>query len=258
MFHDDRPGVLTATQRRRLTRRAITTVPGTALLSIPAAAHGTAATAAGLAFPAVVAASVVASALGGGVVLAAVDRLPRLRGAVSLLFLALGGLSVALALDGAPVGAGLGVAAGVGVVALARGHALTDCGACADAALGAVTLHRGLEGVVLATVYAADAALGLLGAVVLAVHAAAETAAVGSLYVAVGHRHALAAVCLLQMGFVGGVAVGWGVVDAVSPAAEAGLLALVGGVLLAVGTREGYSRYADRRSVPTASADAQG
>jgi hypothetical protein len=54
------------------------------------------------------------------------------------------------------------------------------------------------------------------------------------------------------MGFVGGVAAGWVAVDAVSPAAEAGLLALVGGVLLAIGAREGYSRYADRRSVPAA------
>jgi hypothetical protein len=239
-------------------RHVVATLLGTALLSTPAVAHGTAATAAGLGFPAVVAASVGASLLGGGLVLAVVDRLPRSRGAVSLLFLTLGGLSVALALDGASVGAGLGVAAGVGVVALARGHALTDCGVCADAALGAVTLHRGLEGVVLATVYAADAALGLLGAAVLAAHAAAETAAVGSLYAAAGRRYALAAVCLLQVGFVVGVAVGWGVVDAISPAAEAGLLALVGGVLLAVGAREGYTRYAERRSVPAASADAQG
>jgi hypothetical protein len=234
------------------TRPVVAILLGAALLSTPAAAHGTAATAAGLAFPAVVAASVGASLFGGVVVLAAVDRLPRSRAAVPSLFLALGGLSVALALDGAPVGAGLGVAAGVGVVALARGHALTDCGACADAALGAVIFHRGFEGVVLATVYAADATLGLLGAAVLAVHAAAETAAVGSLYAAVGRRYAIAAVCLLQVGFVGGVAAGWGVVDGVSPAAEAGLLALVGGVLLAVGTREGYSRYADRWSVPAA------
>jgi zinc transporter ZupT len=234
-----------------LPTRPVVALLGTALLSTPAAAHGTAVTAAGLAFPAVVAASVGASLFGGGVVLAVVDRLPRSRGAVPPFFLVLGCLSVALAFDGAPVGAGLGVAAGVGVVALARGHALTDCGACADAALGAVTLHRGLEGVVLATVYAADAALGLLGAVVLAVHAAAETAAVGSLY-AGARRRAVAAVCLLQAGFVVGVAVGWVAVDAVSPAAEAGLLALVGGVLLAVGVRKGYTHYAGRRSVHAA------
>jgi len=245
MFHTVlRPRSITANRR---VRRLATVALGTALLANPVTAHGTAERAVGVAFPAVVAASVGASLLGGGLVLAAVDRLPRSRGVVPALLLALGGLSVALALDGAPVGAGLGVAAGVGVVTLARGHPLTDCGACADAALGAVTIHRGLEGVVLATVYAADAALGLLGAAVLTIHAAAETATIGSLY-ATTRRHAVAAVGLLQVGFVGGVVVGWGAVDGVPPTAEAGVLALVGGVLLAVGAREGYHRYAGQQS----------
>jgi hypothetical protein len=227
---------------------ALAALLGAAFYSAPAAAHGTAATTVGLAFSAVVAISVGASLLGGAVVLAAADHLPRSRGGIPVSLLALGGVTVALAVDRAPVGATLGVATGVGIVALARGHALTDCGACADAALGAVTLHRGFEGVVLATVYAADAALGLLGAAVLAVHAAAETAAVGSLYAAT-RRHAVTAVCLLQVGFVGGVVVGRGLADGVPPVAEAGLLALVGGVLLAVGIREGYHRYAGRQSI---------
>lgn len=224
---------------------------GTALLATPAAAHGTTARTVGLAFPTVVAGSVLVSLLGGGLVLAAVDRLPRSRVAVPSLLLGLGGLSVTLAATEGAASAALGVVTGAAVVALARGHPLTDCGACADATLGAATLHRGFEGVVLTTVYAADAALGLFGAAVLAVHAAAETAAVGVLY-APSRRHALAAVCLLQVGFVGGIAAGTGVVDAVPPAAEAGLLALVGGVLLAVGAREGYHRYAGRRSLPAA------
>ena len=46
-------------------------------------------------------------------------------------------------------------------------------------------------------------------------------------------------VLAVQTGFVVGVAVGLGVVVGMSPTAEAGLLALVGGVLLTVGTREG-------------------
>ncbi|WP_251343969.1 hypothetical protein [Haloplanus halophilus] len=224
------------------TRVLTTAALGTALLAAPAAAHGTGGRAVGLDFPVVVAASVGASLLGGGLVLAAVDRLPHSRGGIPLLLLALGGLSVLLAAGEAPTGAVPGVVAGVGAVALARGNALTDCGACADAALGAVTLHRGFEGVVLATVYAADAALGLLGAAVLAVHAAAETAAVGSLYAAT-RRHALGAVLAIQAGFVLGVVAGWGVVDAVPTVVEAGVLALVGGVLLAVGARETYARH---------------
>jgi zinc transporter ZupT len=138
----------------------------------------------------------------------------------------------------------LGTALGVGIVYLGRGSAITSCGACADATLGAVTVHRGLEGAVLATVYAADAALGLAGALLVAGHATAETAAVGSLYATAGRHHAVGAVLLVQVGFVAGVGVGWGVVDAVPAAVQAGLLALVGGVLLSVGVREARARRA--------------
>jgi hypothetical protein len=233
----------------RHTSLVVPTVLLTATISTPAAAHGTAA-AAGLAFPAVVVASVGASLLGGGAILALVDPGAPVDGAdrvVPFLLLALGGLSVGLALDGAPLGVATGALAGVGVVATARDRGVTGCGACADAALGAVTLHRGVEGVVLATLYAADAALGVAGAAVLALHAMAEAAAVGSLY-AVTRRHALGAVCLLQVGFVVGVVAGWSLIDAVPPVARTGALALVGSALLAVGAREGYDRYADRRT----------
>jgi hypothetical protein len=218
---------------------------GVTLLSTPATAHGVVTAATGLPFPLVVAGVVLVSLLGGGVVLVAYGRLPRpTRGAVPSLVVFLGVAALALAVTRATAVTFVGLAAGVGAVYVARDTAITDCGACADAALGAVTLHRGLEGVVLATVYAADAAIGLAGAAVVAGHAAAETAAVGSLYASAGRRYALAAVLVVQAGFVLGVAVGWGVVDGVSPVAEAGLLALVGGVLLAVGTREARRRHA--------------
>jgi hypothetical protein len=218
-------------------------VLGVALLSTPAAAHGVVAAATGLPFPLVVAGVVAVSLFGGGVVLVAYGRLPGpTRGAVPLLVAALGFAALGLAVTRATAATFVGLAAGVGAVYVARDAAITDCGACVDAALGAVTLHRGLEGVVLATVYAADAALGLAGAGVVAVHAAAETAAVESLYAPAGRRYALAAVSVVQFGFVGGVAVGRGAIDAVPPTTEAGLLALVGGVLLAVGIREARRR----------------
>jgi len=250
MFHDllaDRRSPTSTRLRRRVTLLAVAAI-GTTAVAAPAAAHGVDGRTAGVAFPAVVAGAVAASLLGGGLVLAVTGRNPRWRGVVPVLLLALGGLSVSLAVRSAPTGAGLGVVGGAVVVALARGHAHTDC---ADAAVGAVTLHRGFEGVVLAAVYAADAALGILGAVVLATHGAAETAAVGSLYAPV-RRHAVAAVCLLQAGFVAGVAAGWRVFGAVPAGVEAGLLALVGAALLAAGAHEGYHRYAGRRPAPAA------
>jgi len=226
-------------------RRAAAGAVGVALLSTPATAHGVTAAATGLPFPVVVAGVVLVSLLGGGLVLVAYGRLPWSAGRAALPFLvfALGAAALALAVTRATAATLVGVAAGVGVVYFARGAAITDCGACADAALGAVTLHRGLEGLVLATVYAADAALGLAGALVVAGHAVAETAAVGSLYATTSRQYALAAVLVVQAGFVVGVAVGWGVVGGVSPTAEAGLLALVGGVLLAVGAREARQRH---------------
>jgi hypothetical protein len=230
---------------RARTRRVATAAVGVALLSMPASAHGGTAAATGLSFPLVVVGVVLVSLLGGGVVLVAYGRLPWSTGRAVLpvLVFALGATALALAVTRAAVVAIVGLAVGVGVVYLARDAAITECGTCADAAIGAVTLHRGLEGVVLATIYAADAALGLAGALVVAAHAAAETAAVGSLYATAGRGYALAAVLVVQAGFVGGVAAGWGIGGGVSQTAEAGLLALVGGVLLAVGARVVQRRH---------------
>jgi len=225
--------------------RAAAAAFGVVALSTPASAHGVSAAATGLSFSLVVAGVVLVSLFGGGLVLVAYGRLPGSTGgsALPVLVSVLGAGALALAATRSATATLVGLAIGVGVVYFARDGAITDCGTCADAALGAVTLHRGLEGVVLATVYAADAALGLVAALVVAGHAAAETAAVGSLYATAGRGYALAAVLVVQAGFVVGVAAGWSAVAGVSPTAEAGLLALVGGVLLAVGTREARRRH---------------
>ncbi|MEF8806696.1 hypothetical protein [Natronomonas sp.] len=226
-------------------RCAAAAAHGVALLSMPASAHGVTAATTGLSFPLVVAGIVFVSLLGGGVVLVAYGRVPWSTGRATLpvLVFALGAAALTLAVTRSAAATLVGLPVGVGIVYVARDAAITDCGTCADATLGAVTLHRGLEGVLLATVYTANAALGLVGALVVAGHAAAETAAVASLYATAGRRYALAAVVVIQMGFVVGVAAGWGVVIGVSPIAEAGLLALVGGVLLAVGIRVGRRRH---------------
>jgi zinc transporter ZupT len=233
---------------RRILVAGVLVVPCTALTTRSVAAHGVTATAEGLAFPLVIAGVVGVSLLGGGLVPAVYDRvrrpsIPVHRLMGPLLVLGLGGTALALALARSASTAFVGTLVGMGAVYLARDAPVTDCGVCADAALGAVTLHRGLEGAVLATVYAADAALGLAGALVVAGHATAETAAVASLYAPAGRRYALGAVLIVQAGFVLGAVVGVGVVDAVPAVLEAVLLALVGGVLLAVGAREAYARH---------------
>ncbi len=225
--------------------RRLAAVAASTLLSTPAAAHGAGGTATGtgLAFPLVVAAVVGTSLLGGGGVLLAYGRFDRAEGAthravVPLLVLALGGAAAALAVTRAAAVTLAGTALGIGIVYVGRDAAVTACGGCADATLGAVTLHRSLEGAVLATVYAADAAVGTAGAILVAGHAAAETAAVGSLYASAGRRYAVGAVLVVQLGFVVGVGVGWDVIDAVPAVVQAALLAVVGGVLLAAGGHE--------------------
>ncbi|MFC7173515.1 hypothetical protein ACFQL0_09420 [Haloplanus litoreus] len=77
MPHDssDRRNALVSSQRRRWILTS-TLLLGSTVLAAPVTAHGTAERTVGLAFPAVVAASVGASLLGGGLVFAAVDRLP--------------------------------------------------------------------------------------------------------------------------------------------------------------------------------------
>jgi hypothetical protein len=157
---------------------------------------------------------------------------------VCVLLLALGGIATVLAATERPAVAVGGAVGGVAAVSVARGYSLTDCGTCADAALGAVVLHRFVEGGVLATVYAANAAVGTAGAIVLAGHATAETAAVGSLYATTSRAHAVAAALLVQAGFVAGVLGGVAVVGAVPTAVRVALLGFVGGVLVTVGAYE--------------------
>jgi hypothetical protein len=232
----ERLSVLDRTRRRAT--RVVVGVLATRCFSAPAAAHGASSTGGDVlvTLPAVVAGSVGVSVAGGGLAVRVFGD-HRFRTVVSLLFLLLGGLAVGLALDGNVIGVGLGGLAAAGWLALAARRSRTGHGSHDDVALGAVTLHRGLEGVVLATVYAADAALGLLGAGVLTAHAAAETAAVGSLY-GTDRYVAFGAVAFVQLGFVLGVGAGWFAIDAVPPIARSGVLALVGICLFVVGARE--------------------
>jgi hypothetical protein len=223
---------------------AVVAVP---VLAVPVAAHGPGGTSTGIAFPFVVASVVGAGLLGGGVVLVAgtIGRRRSGHGLVALLSLGLGGTALSLAVADAPLVTAVAGVGGVGAVAVrsrVRDADAAGCGVHADAALAGVALHRCLEGAVVATLYAADAALGLLGAAVVAVHAAAETAAVCGLYLAVDRRYAVGAVLVVQFGFVAGVTVGRYAVGGLPGVVETGTLAAVGGILVAVGADEGYRR----------------
>jgi len=160
---------------------------------------------------------------------------PRVGTALGLAFLALGAGLLSHAAAGAPAPS-VGFAA-VGAVAV---RALSGrCGdrRGADAALAAVGVHRFAEGAALAVAYGVGAAVGAVGAVVLAGHAAVETAVVGRVCVRIGRRRALAAVLAVQACFLVGALVG---ASAVPTPARAGgaALAVASGVLLALGEGE--------------------
>ncbi|WP_435348125.1 hypothetical protein [Haloarchaeobius sp. HRN-SO-5] len=123
------------------------------------------------------------------------------------------------------------------------------CGTHAELTFGAVSTHRLLEGLVLGTVYAAGAAVGSLASIALASHAALETAAVVGLYAtARRRRRVVGAIVLVQVGYVVGVVVGLGLAGEVPGTARTFVLAVVGGLLLVVGTSE--TGRTVRRSTP--------
>ncbi len=217
--------------------RVSTLVLGVALFATPSAAHGVNTAHDGLGLPVLLTAVVGFSLLGGGAFAVGTDRCSRYtHRLVPAMLVLLGVSAVGLAATRTPDVAMIGAAVGVGAVTVVERRFGFGCGMTADTTLGAVTVHRTLEGSTLAVVYAADATLALFGALALAGHAAAETAVVGSLYATTrGWRDTAGAVGLVQIGFVAGVAVGAGFVDAVPAIARTALFGLVGGVLGAVG-----------------------
>jgi hypothetical protein len=108
--------------------------------------------------------------------------------------------------------------------------------AVADTALGAVWLHRLVEGVALAAAYRHGFALGAVAAAVLTAHIAVEMAAVGGLYATAGARlRGLAAVALVQLSYVLAAAATATAAVSLSPAVDAFVLVTTGGVLFSVG-----------------------
>lgn len=131
-----------------------------------------------------------------------------------------------------------GGAVGVLLALWAAGHdGRVNRGFHAELTIGAVSMHRLLEGVALGALYSSSTAVGLLGAVVIAGHAAVETAAVGGLSSQYQH-HAVGAVGVVQVGYGVGVLTGIGVATTVPPSVLIGSVALAGGILFGIGVNE--------------------
>lgn len=168
------------------------------------------------------------------------DRLSS--GAVGVLVVGLGIASLFSAMVGHRWLSVAGVIVGVAIALQFQGGETAPeagRGTHAELALGAISTHRLLEGVLVGTLYAAGAAVGLVGAIALAGHAALETATVGGLYVTTRRRIRVAGVIVfVQVGYVVGAVAGLGVAGAVPVSARTFVLAAVGGLLLVVGVNE--------------------
>jgi hypothetical protein len=233
----------------RLLRTSVLALAGLWLLPGTAAAHGVARADDGIALVPVLAA-VTALGVATGVLVASgrgplSDRLPTgaLGRTVGPLLVGLGVVAVVSALARDPLVGVAGIAAGstAGAFVALRG----GCSACADAAVGAVAVHRLVEGLTLAVAAAAGSSLGGLAVVVLAGHTIAECLAVGG-HAGFGWRRAVGAVLFVEAAFVGGAALGsLGLSTAALPSLW--VTAVVGGLLLALGATELRPR---RRSSP--------
>jgi hypothetical protein len=188
----------------------------------------------GLEFGFVVALTVTLGILGGVIVMrrsAAETRQSTL--GISILLVVLGCWAAVVAILQEFALAGIIVVAGAIATWSLRNHVVGGHHGCDQAALGVVVLHRFIEGALLATLYSAAATIGLVAALVLAAHTAAETGAVAGLW-STG-RLKWAVIAIVQAGFVAGALGAELVTQFITPLVSITALALFGGTLIASG-----------------------
>jgi hypothetical protein len=196
----------------------------------------------GLGFGVVIALTVSLGVLGGFLVVrwrSAARNRPSTLG-ISILLVILGCWAAVVAVLQGPVLAGVIVVAGALATWSLRDRVVGDHAGCDHAALGAVVLHRFVEGVFLATLYSASAAVGLGAALILAAHTAAETGAVTGLWSTGRWRWGV--IAIVQAGFVAGALGGEFLAQFITPPASLTVLALLGGALIASGVAAATSR----------------
>jgi hypothetical protein len=154
-----------------------------------------------------------------------VDRL------VGPLLALLGLLAIATAVRSTVLPALAGAAVGCLVAGVFQYR--TDKGACAGATVGAIGLHRFAEGLAIGALAAADTALGIASALLLAGHASAECLALGG-HPALSRQRAVWSVLAVQTAFVGGAVAGLVALDTVVVDLP-WLVAGIGGVLAVFG-----------------------
>lgn len=236
------PPVIQHPPLRRWLCRGALAVLVSQLLARPAAAHGAPPTAGqGVGLSTAVGAVAVFGLLGGGLAIWAQGSTPA-EGVTRLVVRAVGPLLVAIGISAvvSVLASRPSIGLGGGSVGLLAGAVLAfggDRGTCRDVTVGAIALHRFVEGVTLAALSGAGAVVGLVGAAVLSVHTVAECVAIAG-SPARGRRRAIGSVALVTLLFVLGAAVGVAGLAVLAPPVRLGAVALVGGALVALGVDE--------------------
>ena len=223
---------------------------GLSIWATPATAHGLHGSEHGIPLSTVVAVSALLSISAG--VVAAVGRhtrraerhTHRISLIVGLVIVGLGLSAAGSVAIHAPSTAAIG-----GFVGLAVGLAVvihSSCNGCADMTAGAVGIHRLVEGVAVAGLWAAGTAVGLLGVVVFASHMVVECIAIG-MQQSFSRLRAIGAVIAVTGVFVFGV--GIGLVGGAALSTQ-WAVAVVGGLLVPLGAAEIKSDDATQ-AVPT-------
>ena len=161
----------------------VTTFAGLSILSTPAAAHGLHASDHGVQLSTFVGIAAVLSISAG--VFAAIGRhTPTARRnkqwislVVGVVIIGLGVTAAGSVVVQAPVTAATGVTVGL-TVGLAV-SVYNGCDGCADMTAGAIGLHRVVEGVAVAGLWAAGTAVGLLGVAIFTGHIVVESVVIG-------------------------------------------------------------------------------
>lgn len=129
------------------------------------------------------------------------------------------------------------VAGGSGVL---LGAALVTCRACgthSKAAIGSITVHRFIEGTALAALSIAGRTVGILGMIVLTVHAAVECLSIG-IHPDITRGQAVGSVSVVTLGFASGFGVGTLSFTASGAVWTELVIAAVGGLMCALGVSE--------------------
>ena len=225
---------------RRRVATPVAVASALAALTAPAAAHGTTHVGEqGLGLPVVFAVVTATGTVAGLIAVGLRRRLKQVSGGVArtagIVLIAVGATAVITAgLQRPPVGvAGVVLGVAVGAIVAMRG----DCGLCADATVGAVAIHRLVEGLSLAAVATVGSTVGGAGVLALSAHTVAECIAIGGRS-GLPRRRAVGAVLAVQTAFVVGTAVGAVGLLTVPAGSRLWLTACVGGPLIVFGLSE--------------------